>query len=143
MWVALQSGLFLAVLAAPLARRRRPPRGVRLLGAGLLAAGAGVALAGYRALGGSHSPWSTPDPGGRLVTTGVYRWVRHPIYGGWCLGALGAALAAGSLPGLGVAVALAALYDLRARDEERLLAARYPAYAAYARRSSRLVPKVY
>src|SRR5262249_44986715 len=89
-WVTPQAGLCLAALAAPLARRRRPPRGVRLLGAGRLAGGAGVALAGYRALGGSHSPWSTPVAGGRLVTTGIYRWVRHPIYGGWCLGALGA-----------------------------------------------------
>jgi protein-S-isoprenylcysteine O-methyltransferase Ste14 len=142
-WVTLQAGLFLAVLAAPLAGRRRPPRGVRLLGAGLLAGGAGVALAGYRALGDSHSPWSTPVAGGRLVTTGIYRWARHPIYGGWCLGALGAALVTGSRPGLGAAAGLAALYDLRARDEERGLAAGYPAYAAYARRSRRFLPLVY
>jgi protein-S-isoprenylcysteine O-methyltransferase Ste14 len=54
-----------------------------------------------------------------------------------------AALVTGSRPGLGAAAGLAALYDLRARDEERGLAARYPAYAAYARRSRRFLPLVY
>jgi protein-S-isoprenylcysteine O-methyltransferase Ste14 len=143
MWFGSQFVLFVAMLAAPVLQRQRPPWIARLLGIVLLAIGGGVAGAGYRALGRSHSPWSTPVAGGRLITSGIYRWVRHPIYVGWYLGALGEALVSGSMLGLGIAAALAAFYDLRSREEERLLAERYGTYAAYLGSSSRFVPGIY
>jgi protein-S-isoprenylcysteine O-methyltransferase Ste14 len=142
-WFAAQFGLFLALLAAPVVQRRHLPWMVRLLGLLLIASGAGIAGAGYRELGSSHSPWSTPIAGGRLVTTGIYRWIRHPIYAGWSLSAVGGALLTGSTLGLCVAALGGAFYDLRSREEERLLAQRFAAYQAYARCSSRFIPGVY
>jgi protein-S-isoprenylcysteine O-methyltransferase Ste14 len=59
------------------------------------------------------------------------------------LGALGSALVSGSLLGLAAAAVAAVFYDLRAREEERLLAERYPGYIAYGRSSRRLLPFIY
>jgi protein-S-isoprenylcysteine O-methyltransferase Ste14 len=143
LWFAVQFGLFLALLAAPLLQRFDAPPVLRALGSATLLAGILVAVAGYRALGARHSPWTAPIDGGEIVTTGVYGRIRHPIYAGWCLGALGFELLTGSLLGVGFALALVVYYDLRAREEERLLRARYPAYVAYQRRAKRFIPGLY
>jgi protein-S-isoprenylcysteine O-methyltransferase Ste14 len=143
-WFALQSALFLALLTSPLFDRRRPPAGARLLGLGLLSGGGLLAHGGYRELGASHTPWTTPAAAGaELVTTGVYGRVRHPIYAGWCLGCLGFEVWAGSRVGVGLVGVLIVFYDLRSREEERLLAARYAGMSDYRVAVKRFVPGVY
>ena len=78
--------------------------------------------------------------GARLVTTGPYRFVRHPIYA--C--ALG--FFAGFVvwwPGwlkLGAWVALALIVVAKARLEEAALRARFPEYEAYRRGRRFLIP---
>jgi protein-S-isoprenylcysteine O-methyltransferase Ste14 len=69
-------------LATPFLQRVAVPRLLGVLGLGVLASDVTVAVAGYRALGSSHSPWTTPAADGRLVTAGIYRRLRHPIYAG-------------------------------------------------------------
>jgi protein-S-isoprenylcysteine O-methyltransferase Ste14 len=141
-WFTLQFVLCLAMIVV-LAFRRRLPQSVPIVGVGLIVTGAAIGNAGYRTLGGSHSEWSTPALGARLVTTGIYRYVRHPIYLGWSLTAVGGALLARTIPRLAVAAALVAFYDLRARHEERPLAERYPGYGCYTSSSARFIPAVY
>ena len=142
-WFVLQFAFFLALLAAPFLQRSAAPRLLHVLGLGVLGSGLGIAAAVYRALGSSHSPWTTPTPDGHLVTSGIYRWLRHPIYAGWCLGALGGALLTGSWLGTYVTAALMVFYDLKARAEERYLVQQYAEYAMYARHVSRFVPGIY
>lgn len=80
--------------------------------------------------------------GQRVVDTGVYRFVRHPIYLGYALQIGGQALWLGSSAAalIGVGVYLAATLG-RIRIEERDLRTRLPAYDAYARRvRGRLIP---
>lgn len=77
-----------------------------------------------------------------IVTTGPYRWVRHPLYAGELLAALGLTLLVGSLWGVVVWVALLALQLYRAHEEELLLSAHLPGYAAYAARTGQLIPGV-
>jgi protein-S-isoprenylcysteine O-methyltransferase Ste14 len=69
--------------------------------------------------------------------------VRHPIYLGVLLSALGWALLKASVVALGLAIGLAVLLDLKARREEAWLDERYPDYADYARRTRRFVPGIY
>ena len=141
-WLILQSAFFVAMLGSPLVERRAPAALTRLGGLGLLLAGVGVAMSGYRALGRSHSPWTEPTGEG-LVTTGIYGQVRHPIYAGWCLGGLGFEILFGSWLGVGVVGGVAVFYDLKAREEEKLLDERYPDGASYRAAVDRFVPGVY
>jgi protein-S-isoprenylcysteine O-methyltransferase Ste14 len=79
----------------------------------------------------------------RLTTGGPYRIVRHPLY----LFEIMAALAVlASAPGAISAVSFVGFVGMqmtRARFEERLLAATFPEYAEYARRTRRLIPFVW
>jgi protein-S-isoprenylcysteine O-methyltransferase Ste14 len=69
--------------------------------------------------------------------------VRHPIYTGIVLGALGWALAWLSVAGAAYAALLAVFFDRKARREERWLRSRFPDYAAYAHRVRRFIPGIY
>jgi protein-S-isoprenylcysteine O-methyltransferase Ste14 len=80
--------------------------------------------------------------GHRLVDTGPYRFVRHPIYTGLLLSIFATAIArAGLVPLVGAGVMTFAWY-LKARLEESLLRAELgaDAYDAYAGRTPMLLP---
>ena len=113
---------------------------VQMLGAVLVAAGALVALAGVAALGRALTPFPQPVADTRLRESGVYGWVRHPIYSGVVLSSLGWSLAWLSLAGVASSALVFLFFDRKAAFEERLLNARFPEYAAYARRVGKLVP---
>ena len=88
-----------------------------------------VAAAG-RALGAGFTPFPKPADEGELVESGPYGVVRHPVYSGGILFASGISLAL-SPWALVATAALAVVWALKARVEERFLVARYPAYAEY------------
>ena len=75
-----------------------------------------------------------------LVTSGPYRVVRHPVYLGEIIAGFGLVLP--TLFGFHAAVFAVFLGAqlLRTHFEERVLSAAYPSYAAYARRTKRLLP---
>jgi protein-S-isoprenylcysteine O-methyltransferase Ste14 len=77
-----------------------------------------------------------------LVTSGPYRFVRHPIYSGLLLGVIGTALAT-DLFGLSVAAVLTAYFYYCASVEERNLIVTFPtAYPAYRLATKMLIPFV-
>jgi len=85
---------------------------------------------------------ANPTEGG-LVTTGPYRYIRHPIYAAICLFITAGAAAHLAwttvlLAGLAWSGALARMFC-----EEQLLVARYPEYRQYAARTSRMIPFVF
>jgi protein-S-isoprenylcysteine O-methyltransferase Ste14 len=77
----------------------------------------------------------------RLIRTGPYRYVRHPIYTGILFGVLGVALARGSLAGL-LALPLFVLGFVRKMVlEERFMMAQFgDEYRAYRRETRALIP---
>jgi protein-S-isoprenylcysteine O-methyltransferase Ste14 len=84
------------------------------------------------------------ERGHRVVTTGPYAVVRHPMYAGAILYFLGTPLLLGSWYGLALAPVLAALLAARAVMEERILTAALEGYPAYAARVRyRLIPFVW
>ena len=144
-WVVAQVPVMAGALAVPLvwgARSFDAAHPLQLLGAVLVAAGVFVAIAGVAALGRALTPFPRPAEGARLRQSGVYGWVRHPIYGGVSLSSLGWSLAWLSLPGVAFTALVFLFFDRKAAFEERLLGARFPEYAAYARRVGKLLPRI-
>ena len=82
--------------------------------------------------------------GHQLATEGAFRLLRHPIYMGMNLLALGTATWAPTvLTWAGFALVVIGS-DLRARSEEALLLGVFgPVYADYCRRTKRFVPGLY
>lgn len=80
----------------------------------------------------------------RIITTGPYRYVRHPFYTGSLLLFLGAPLLLGSWWGLTGAAVLIGLLCIRILIEENTLRSALPDYEAYAARVRyRLIPLVW
>jgi protein-S-isoprenylcysteine O-methyltransferase Ste14 len=80
----------------------------------------------------------------RVVDTGVYGFVRHPMYLGGCLFFIGGSLLLGSVCGLLIALAEVVLLILRIFGEEKLLAHDLEGYGAYRDKVRyRLVPHVW
>ena len=78
-----------------------------------------------------------------LIESGLYAWVRHPIYCGIILAAFGWALYVQGALSLLWAALLVVFFDIKSRREEAWLAARFPAYADYRRRVRKLIPFIY
>lgn len=80
----------------------------------------------------------------RVISTGPYAIVRHPMYVGGALMLLAAPLALGSWWGLPIAFAIVAAIVVRLLDEERFLSANLPGYDDYRRQVRyRLVPMIW
>lgn len=142
-WVALQFALMAAIVGAVIAW----PDGDSIwrsgLGAASFLAGTVVVVLAARALGSSMTPFPRPVRAGQLVDDGPYAFVRHPVYSGGILVFAGIPLALSPWALAGTAT-LAVVWGLKARVEERFLAATYPGYADYsAQVRYRLVPIVY
>ena len=93
-----------------------------LSGCLLALAGAAIVLRSRVALGSAWSFVPKADAGTGLITSGPYRLVRHPIYLGLSVLALGEALAFGSWPAcLVVLSGIVPTFVWRAQAEETLL----------------------
>ncbi|MFH5822979.1 methyltransferase family protein [Georgenia sp. AZ-5] len=133
----------LAGVLAP-GRPRWPLPAAARLAAGAVAAGGGtLALAGAAPLRGHLTPRVRPRPGAPLVTTGVYRHLRNPVYAGLTLAATGTAVLRRRPLPLASALALAAVLGSKSVLEERALAERFGAtYQRYAAATPRFLPRL-
>ena len=115
-----------------------------LIGGHLALGGAAVVLGSRRALGPAWSlaPRAAKDTG--LVTTGPYRLVRHPIYLGLSMLALGETLAFASGPALVIVLAgIVPTFVWRASAEEKLLTATFgDRYAVYRKHTKMILPRL-
>jgi protein-S-isoprenylcysteine O-methyltransferase Ste14 len=117
---------------------------VRWLGVVLFTAGGGLRLWPVFVLGRRFSGLVAIQPGHELVTSGVYRVIRHPSYLGLLINSLGWGLAFRS--GVGVLLTALLIPPLLARihAEERLLRTQFGGeYDAYLNRTWRLIPGLY
>jgi protein-S-isoprenylcysteine O-methyltransferase Ste14 len=120
-----------------------PPPALGWIGAAFTVVGIGVAIWARVCLGRNWSPGPAVKEQPELVTSGPYAYVRHPIYSGVMLAALGAALT-GYLFGIGLFILACVIFLSRIRQEEAIMRDLFPdAYPAYQARTKALIPFVW
>jgi protein-S-isoprenylcysteine O-methyltransferase Ste14 len=143
--VLFRFGAYLAALAL-LAHSARfwfadPLSPRQLVSWGLIAGAAAALWAGRSALLRGGAPTQGIDTTTRLVTDGIYRWIRHPLYLAVLLVAAGCALKHPDAAALALWAACAAGLLLTAAAEEKEDRDRFgAAYEAYRRTSKRFLP---
>ena len=135
LWVAAQFGLIAGLLLWPAHWSWNVGASALLLAA--LALGVSALRANPP---GNFNIRPLPKEGSRLIGSGPYRWIRHPMYSALLLAAAAALAAAPTQAHLLLALALALVLHGKAALEERLLRQRWPQYAAYCRSSRRFIP---
>lgn len=112
------------------------------VGAVLFLSGLGLAIWARIHLGRNWGMPMTERIEPELVTSGPYRFVRHPIYSGLLLALVGSTLATNFL-GLLIVVIVGAYFYYAATVEERNMIAAFPtAYPAYREHTKKLIPFV-
>jgi len=112
-------------------------------GALLTAIGIGFAIWARVNIGRNWSSHPAVKEHHQLVTTGPYAYVRHPIYSGILLAALGTALTT-SIFGIGMLVFISITFAWRMNKEEKIMLELFPEqYPAYQKYTKRLVPFVW
>lgn len=143
-WVIGQTVLSIGFILLPVVRAATLPFAVRLgltLGLGLI--GLSLGIGGLLNLGNNLTPLPHPKEDSQLVTTGVYGWVRHPIYSSVIFLALAYAAWQMSLShGLG-AIALFIFFDRKAAQEEQWLSEKFKDYPTYRQAVKKLIPLLY
>lgn len=141
-WVTVQLALMAALLFVPVVGHL--PLLTRLRSLGLLIGAVGIALAGVATwqlhAGHSLTPMPSPRAGAALLTSGLYRHVRHPVYSGLLIWACGTAIAAASLLHILLFGMFWVFFTAKAAHEERLLTQIFSGYAGYAARTPRFFP---
>ncbi len=94
-------------------------------------------------LGKNLTPLPCPRDDAQLVQSGLYRYVRHPIYFGVLLAALAWLFIFPNVYILLDDIGLFILFDIKARREEIWLVERFPAYRDYQMRVKKLLPGIY
>ena len=82
-----------------------------------------------------------PKAKAKLVTTGLYQTIRHPIYTGLLLASFGSVVQSMAFVKLMFWLFLLALLIYKASWEESLLEKKYPGYAEYKKQTGRFLPK--
>jgi protein-S-isoprenylcysteine O-methyltransferase Ste14 len=143
----LASGAFLAILAVPALDHRRGwshvPWPMVVAGDVLVACGFLAAFLVFRA--NSYAS-AVVEVGAdqKVIDTGPYALVRHPMYAGALVLLAGIPLALGSFWGLLVLAPFTAVIVWRLLDEEAVLLQRLPGYADYRTRTRyRLIPLIW
>lgn len=109
-----------------------------------LITGLGIAVVARRTLAGNWSNTTELKVGHELITTGIYGYVRHPIYTGLLLMMIGTVLFIGTTSMLLIFLTLLGLFWFNATQEEKLLTKHFPsAYPAYKQRVKAVIPYVF
>ncbi len=138
--VTLQFILLGAYLFLPELYGRYLSEALRYIGAAVMIFGAVILIWALLQLRENLRVFPTPVEGGHLVDTGIFRYIRHPIYSGIIFMALGYAIYNSSFNHLVMALVIFLFFYIKARYEEQRLAQVYPEYEDYKLRTGMFLP---
>lgn len=142
LFVLLQFILFVAFVFDVGSLRIYFPEWLFWIGVVLLILGALTTLIAVLQLNLHLSPFPSPLPGSKLIVTGVYKFIRHPIYTGIITVFFGYAIIADSGYKLLVALILTVLFYFKSKYEEKRLIDLFPDYLEYKKKSGRFFPRL-
>lgn len=121
------------------------PRSIlNIVGLALIAVGLTIELIAQFTLRRFYSSTLVIRENHQLITHGIYRFMRHPIYLGAIMGLIGVPVYVSSLYGLLIMSALIPIFLNRIRMEEKLLTEEFgDAYQTYREATSKLIPFIY
>lgn len=93
-------------------------------------------------LGRSISPFPTPKEKGVLITNGIFKFIRHPIYSGFLVFLIGLSISTGSLSRIVITLLAMIFFSIKASYEEQRLMKKYPEYIQYKERTGKFIPKI-
>jgi len=88
------------------------------------------------------SPFPTPKNNSALIKTGVYKFIRHPIYTGIVIAFLGYAFLSNSIYKTGITILLLLLFYFKSKYEEKRLEQVFEGYINYKNNTGRFLPKI-
>jgi protein-S-isoprenylcysteine O-methyltransferase Ste14 len=143
--IAISFGAAIAAarIATSMAPSLRIPVAVQVVGVIVMWVGLATRVWAVAALGGAFRTTVEVDPDQAVVSTGPYRWIRHPSYAGLLLILAGLGLALGNWLSAAACLALplpALVWRIHVEEAElsRVLG---DAYRAYQTRTARLIPR--
>ena len=116
---------------------------LQILGATISALGLLLSLIAAFNLGKNLTPLPCPKVDAQLIQTGLYHFIRHPMYSGVLAVACGWVLIYPYVLVLIYLVALFIFFELKARREERWLKEKFPTYSEYCRQVKKFIPGIY
>ena len=102
--------------------------------------GVAILLVGMLQLNKNLSPFPSPKSHAHLVQTGLYKYVRHPIYTGILIAFLFYGIYSGSFFRILITFMLFILFHFKTRYEEEQLRDRYSEYVNYQKKTGRFFP---
>lgn len=113
------------------------------MGVGVFAAAILILYKAYSDLGANWSPKLDIMADHKLITEGIYHYIRHPIYAGIWLWALAQPLLIPNwIAGFAMMIAFLPLYLIRMPREEQMMLDHFgDAYCRYIQQTGRLIPK--
>ena len=101
-----------------------------------------VLFAGLFALGSNLTPMPRPKEDGVLISTGIFKYIRHPLYAGILFIMAGGSIYLASLWKMLISLLVWALFHYKSTVEESYLKQRFPDYENYMLTAGRFLPKI-
>ena len=108
-----------------------------------LGLGISIFILSIAQLGHSLSPFPSPKSNSELVTQGIFKYIRHPIYTSIFIGMLAWSVRQHSLYQLIISFLILILFYFKSRYEEQLLCEKFKEYKNYRRKTGRFFPKIF
>jgi protein-S-isoprenylcysteine O-methyltransferase Ste14 len=141
LFVVLQFGLLAAIVLYPSYGFVSYPMIIAIVRPLLFIGGIIVGIAGVVGLRRSLSIFPTPSKKTTLVASGIYKYIRHPMYTGLLIIALSFTVCRPSLLGFILFASFYIVLLAKSSYEERLLEASFTTYAEYKDKTGRFFPR--
>ena len=116
--------------------------GLSIVGFVMVVLGLVLHIYAFNKLGRSYSDDIVIKKNHKLVTDGLYKYIRHPVYLGIFFVLFGLPLAVGSLKAFPISIGAAMIVFYKTLREEELLEKKLPKYSKYKKNTGMYFPKL-